>query len=126
MTTEIHESEHRPTAKDENDAMLLQGELADALRTCTGLTGGVVNDWARDLVEYLRQRLGAQRIYIPAPSKAQRDAAIARDYDGTNAAAVMKRYGIRSRQRLHQIVEEQRRHSQDRLKSGIQVSCQKT
>ena len=88
--------------------MLLQGELADGLRELLGLKEPIAQEWARGLTDYLRARLGAQEIYIPKPDKAARDRAIYREFDGTNAAAVMQRHGIKSRSRLYQIVHEQR------------------
>jgi Mor family transcriptional regulator len=104
-------------AKEENNAMLLQGELAEGLRTCTGLKESIANDWARQLVDYLRERLGAQEIYIPCPSRPKRDAAIVREFDGTNAADLMRRYGI-SRRRLYQIVESHRALTRAALESS--------
>ena len=52
------------------------------------------------LVSGLRKRYGGERLgrrglYIPAPSKQERNEAIRRDFDGTNADAVMKRHGIK-------------------------------
>lgn len=106
MTTETQE--RRTTAKNEENALLLQGEIASALRTEIGLRDEFANDWAARVVGYLRRRLGAQEVYIPRPSKAERDAAIFREFDGSNHAAVMRRHGINSRSRLYQIIGEQR------------------
>lgn len=105
--------------------MLLQGELAEGLRNCTGLKESIANDWARQLVDYLRERLGAQEIYIPRPSRAKRDAAIAREFDGTNAGEVTRRYGI-SRRRLYEIVEVQRDLAKKARQSESAVSSLKT
>jgi Mor family transcriptional regulator len=58
-------------------------------------------------MRYLRVRLGAQELYIPAPDKGARDEAIYREFDGTNVAALMRRFRI-SRPRLYQIYNEQR------------------
>ncbi|MGE0329700.1 MAG: Mor transcription activator family protein [Ramlibacter sp.] len=96
-----------PTAKAEEDAMLLQAELSAGLTQQIGMHAHLANQWAAMLTQYLRQRLGSQRIYIPAPSKAERDAAIYREHDGTNTAALCRRYGI-TRSRLYKIVEDQR------------------
>lgn len=100
--------QERPTAKDENNALLLQSELADGLQQEIGLKSEFAQQFAARLVGYLRRRLGAQEIYIPKPSKAERDAAIFREFNGTNAGDVMARHGIKSRSRLYQIIEEQR------------------
>jgi Mor family transcriptional regulator len=119
------EDRQQTTAKEENDAMLLQGELADGLRSCTGLKESIANDWARQLVEYLRVRLGAQRVYIPKPRSVDRDAAIAREFDGTNAAELMQRYDL-SRRRVYQIVETQRALARQSRQSDSAISCLKT
>lgn len=99
--------ERTATAHDEDNALLLQGEISDALRTQIGLRDEFATDWAVRIVGYLRQRLGAQQLYIPAPSRAERDAAIYREYNGKNAAEVCERYGV-SRSRMHEICAQQR------------------
>lgn len=95
------------TAQQQEAAFLLQGELAEGLRSEIGLLPEFANEFAARLIRFLSMRLGAQEIYIPAPSKAERDAAIYRNFDGTNAAALMRRHRV-SRSRLYQIYEEQR------------------
>lgn len=87
--------------------MLLQAEITDALRNEIGLRDEFARPWAAKLTAYLQRRLGTQNVYIPAPGRAERDAAIFREFDGKNVAAVMKRYDV-SRSRLYQIIEEQR------------------
>jgi Mor family transcriptional regulator len=101
------EAKKQTTAKDDEAAMLLQSELAAGLRTQIGLLPEYAHQWAGLLAAYLRLRLGGQQIYITAPSKAERDAAIYREFDGTNAGDLMRRHDV-SRSRLYQIVEEQR------------------
>lgn len=98
---------HGTTARDEDNALLLQGEIADAITSEIGLKAEMAADWAARITGALRRRLGAQQIYIPGPSKAERDAAIYRDYNGTNAGEVCARYAV-SRSRMHDIVKEQR------------------
>lgn len=110
-----------PTAKDEDNALLLQGEIADALSTETGLKREIAFDWAGRIMGNLRRRLGAQRIYIPAPSRAERDEAIYREYDGTNTGELCRRHGV-SRTRLHEIYNEQR----SRRQAASPLSCLKT
>jgi Mor family transcriptional regulator len=105
--TETTEREQSARVKDEDTAMLLQGEIAEALRTEVGLVPEFANPIAAKLTSYLRRRLGSQSIYIPAPGRAERDLAIYREFDGTNAAAVCARHNI-GRSRLYQIVDEQR------------------
>lgn len=106
------------TAGDEDSALLLRGEISDALHSQTGLHPEIASEWAGKITDYLRTRLGSQRLYIPAPSRAARDAAIYREYNGTNAGEVCHRHNV-SRSRLHQICAEQRAASSP-------VSCLKT
>lgn len=87
--------------------MLLQGELADGLQQEIGLHPRWANEWAAKLTNYLRVRLGAQQVYIPAPSKAERDKAIAREFDGSNMAAIMQRHDI-GRSQVYEIVKRER------------------
>jgi Mor family transcriptional regulator len=110
-----------PTAKDEDNALLLQGEISDALRAEIGLKDEFAADWGARITAYLRRRLGTQRLYIPAPSTAERDDAIFREYNGSNAGEVCHRYGV-SRSRLHQICAEQRA----KLLARSPISCLKT
>jgi Mor family transcriptional regulator len=110
-----------PTAKDEDDAILLQGEISDAITSEIGLKPDLASDFAARITRYLRRRLGTQRLYIPAPSRAERDVAIFREYNGTNAGEVCDRHGV-SRRRMHEICTEQRAL----LLASSAVSCLKT
>lgn len=121
MNTKDGTQERTGTSRDEDNAVLLQGEISDALRAEIGLKEEISADWSGRIVAYLRRRLGAQQLYIPAPSKAERDAGIFRDYNGTNAGEVCQRYGV-SRSRMHEIY--QREH--ERRKAGSPVSPLKT
>ncbi|WP_287915798.1 Mor transcription activator family protein [Comamonas sp.] len=65
---------------------------------------------AKALVRGLRKRYGGMRIgsrgcaiYIPAPSKTERNAAICREFDGTNVKELMQRHGIK-RTQIYRIV----------------------
>lgn len=98
---------HGTTARDEDNALLLQGEIAEAITSEIGLKADMAAEWAARITGALRRRLGAQQIYIPRPSNVERDAAIYREYDGTNAGDVCARHGV-SRSRMHDIVKEQR------------------
>lgn len=53
-------------------------------------------------------RLGTKGLYIPAPSKVERNAAIRRAFDGTNGATLMREHGI-ARSSLYRIVNDGRR-----------------
>jgi Mor family transcriptional regulator len=121
MTTVNTNTNTNPTAKDEDNALLLQGEISDALRAEIGLRDEFAQEWSARITAYLRRRLGTQRLYIPAPSNAERDAAIFREYNGNNGGEVCQRYGV-NRSRLHQICTEQRA----KLVGRSPVSCLKT
>lgn len=102
-----NQQERTATARDEDNALLLQAEISDAMRKEIGYREEIASDFAGRIVKYLRQRLGAQQLYIPAPSKAERDAAIYREYNGTNAGEVCAQHKV-SRSRMHEICSEQR------------------
>lgn len=102
---------HHANAKDEDTAVLLQGELQEGLQNEIGLKAEFAAEWSARLVAFLRRRLGSQQIYIPAPSRLERDAAIFREFNGQNAAEMCQRHGV-SRTRLYEIVAEQRARAQ--------------
>lgn len=54
-------------------------------------------------------RLGQRGLYIPAPGKEERNAAVRREFDGTNGAEVMRRHGIK-RSTLYAIVGQRSRN----------------
>lgn len=99
--------EKQLTVKDHEEAILIQSVLAEGLSVVMGLNPRWANEISTGLTNHMRLKMGAQSVWIPAPSKSERDAGIYRDFDGTNAAAVMAQYGV-SRTRLYQIYEEQR------------------
>lgn len=97
-------------AQREDQAIQLHREFVDIVRTATGMHEPMANTMAAAIVAELRQRWGGKRlghkyIYIPAPDKSERNAAIRSDFNGTNMAAVSQKYGI-SRSRLYEIVAE--------------------
>jgi Mor family transcriptional regulator len=92
----------RSSAQREDDAALLVSEFTEDLRDGCGLTETEATQLALKLVHRFRLRHGARRIYVPAVDKTERDAAIRRDFKGTNAAELCRQYGI-SRSRLYQI-----------------------
>lgn len=100
---------HAVTTVQTEDAVLqLEYDLADILRDRQGMHEREAYEMARDLVEGMRKRyggvqLGRRGLYIPAPSKAERDERIRREFNGTNAVEVCKEHGIK-RSRLYQIV----------------------
>jgi hypothetical protein len=93
----------RTPGQREDDALLLVSEFTEDLRMGCGLPEGQAHDVARKLVERLRLRHGARRIYIPGVDKSQRDAAIRAQFNGRNAGDVCREFNI-SRARLYQLV----------------------
>jgi Mor family transcriptional regulator len=103
----IHTSNPTP-GQAEDAALQLQDDFIDILGQELGMHEREATPMAHALVRGLRKRyggrrLGAKDLYIPAPSKQERDDAIRREFDGTNADEVMQRHGIK-RSRLYQIV----------------------
>lgn len=99
------QSKNRTPAQSEDDAALLESEFARVARTELGLEDACASQVARAFVLGLRRNYGAQRIYIPCIDKTERNRAIRAEFNGTNAAQVMRKHGI-SRARLYQIVKE--------------------
>jgi Mor family transcriptional regulator len=93
----------RTAAQREDHAALLISEFTEDLRTGCGLAEAEAARVAAELVRRLRLRHGARQIYVPAADKTERDAAIRREFKGTNAAEVCREHNI-SRRRLYQIV----------------------
>lgn len=89
-------------AKVEGDALLLQSEFAAIVREEIGMHEVFATQIAAAIVRGMRQRYGSQRIYIPSPDRGERDQAIRREFHGSNASEVCRRYSI-SRSRLYQI-----------------------
>jgi Mor family transcriptional regulator len=107
------QSKNRTPAQSEDDAALLESEFARVARTELGLEDARASQVARAFVLGLRRNYGAQRIYIPCIDKTERNRSIRAEFNGTNAAQVMRRHSI-SRARLYQIVKEG---------GGVGVAC---
>lgn len=96
-------------AQAEDVALQLEHDLVDIAREELGMHEREAYEIAIALVRGLRKRYGGRRVgarglYIPAPSKVERDDAIRRDFNGTNTQQVMREHGI-SRARLYQILK---------------------
>lgn len=62
-----------------------------------GLGRQLSHDLARDSENELRRRSGGQRVYVPAPSRSERDAMIAQGLaDGGSVREVAKAVGVSS------------------------------
>lgn len=106
MTTKIHFDDIQPVpqtpAQAEDAAVQLERDFLAIVREEIGMHEGLAGIFARALVDGLRRRLGGQDLYIPAPDRSVRDAAIRREFCGSNIEDVMKRYGL-SRTRIYEI-----------------------
>lgn len=97
------------TAGQAEDTVLqLQYDLVEIARTDLGMHEVDASRIAAALVVGLRKRYGGERLgrrglYIPAPSKQERNEAIRRDFDGTNGEEVMKRHSI-TRSTLYRVI----------------------
>ncbi|WP_126312351.1 Mor transcription activator family protein [Delftia acidovorans] len=95
------------------DAVLqLEYDLVEMVREEMGWPEAQAYPLAKALVRGMRKRYGGLRIggrgaaiYIPAPSKEERNEAIRREFDGTNRDAVMAKFGIK-RTQLYRIVSQ--------------------
>lgn len=81
----------------------LHADFTDIVRAEIGMNEQFASDIAAAILRGLCARLGGREVYIPAEDKSARDAAIRREFDGTNAAGVCRRHGV-SRSRLYQII----------------------
>ncbi|MEG0051944.1 MAG: Mor transcription activator family protein [Comamonas sp.] len=97
-------------AKVADSVLQLECDLVEIAREELGINEVEALKVAQVFVQGLRKRYGGMRIggrgaaiYIPSPSKAERNKAICNEFDGTNHKAVMERHGIR-RAQLYRIV----------------------
>lgn len=95
-------------AQAEDAVFQLEYDLVEIARLELGMHERQAYEIARVLVQGLRKRYGGVRLghrglYIPAPSKLERDAQIRQEFDGTNSKALQKKFGI-SRSRLYAIM----------------------
>lgn len=106
-TTDEPKTQRSPGQR-EDDAMLLESEFTEIVRAEIGMHEQFASQIARAIVRGLRRTHGARRIYIPGIDRVERDAAICAKFNGTNAADVMREFGI-SRSRLYEIAAERQR-----------------
>ena len=101
MTPNTDSTTHKPTKNNSQD--LLRAELTDVVRDQLGIQGPQAIQTAEALLRGLMTRLGGQGIYIPAPPRTERNAAILTDFRGNNASEVCTKHGI-SRRTLYRIL----------------------
>lgn len=95
-------------AQTEDAVLQLEHDMVEIVRAELGMHEREAFTLAQAIVRGLRNRYGGERLghrglYIPAPSKAQRNDAICKEFDGTNIEDMMKRHGIR-RAQIYRIV----------------------
>lgn len=96
------------SAQTEDAVLQLEHDMVEIVRAELGMHEREAFSLAQAIVRGLRARYGGERlgyrgIYIPAPSKEQRNAAIRKEFDGTNVKEVMERHGIK-RTQIYRIV----------------------
>jgi len=92
-----------PSDSSEDAAVQLEHDITNIVREETGMHEGIASMFSQALVRGLRRRLGGQELYIPAPDRTERDAAIRRDYNGRNMEELMRRHEI-GRTRFYEII----------------------
>lgn len=81
------------TPQDDAAALLLY-ELTVVVHEEIGMTDHLATQFAEAITRGLRRRLPAQDLYIPAPDKRDRDAAVRREFNGRNVDEVCRRHDI--------------------------------
>lgn len=93
-----------------DSVLQLECDLVEIARQELGISEVEALKVAQAFVHGLRKRYGGMRmggrgasIYIPSPSKAERNKAICEEFDGTNHQEVMRRHGIQ-RATLYRVI----------------------
>lgn len=94
---------HRTSAQTEDAAIQLEHDFVEIIRQRIGLNETLATIHAQEIVRGLRERHGGRELWIPASDKSERNAAILRDFHGSNIEEVVKRYGIK-RAQIYRIV----------------------
>lgn len=89
--------------KGEDAAVALRHDVVLIVREEIGLNESFAIMVADAIVRGLQKLCGGGELYIPAPNKSERDAAIRREFNGKNLREVCNRYGV-SKTRLYEIV----------------------
>ncbi|MBS7244093.1 MAG: hypothetical protein KIG98_07125 [Comamonas sp.] len=97
-----------PEKQSEETISQLTRDIAEIARDGLGVGEDEAARIAAVIVHGMRQRYGGTRLgrrglYIPVPCKEERNAAVRREFNGTNGPEVMRRYGIK-RSTLYTIV----------------------
>jgi Mor family transcriptional regulator len=95
------------SANQDDYGIELLYELTEAIQEGLGYEERVAAELAQPITEALRRRNPAERLYIPAPDKRERDEAVRREFNGRNGPDIRRKYGI-SKTRLYEIVKASR------------------
>lgn len=102
-TTHLINSTALTPGQADDAVMQLEQDFVEIAREELGMHEMPAQELASALVRGMRKRygggrLGARGLYIPAPSKAERNESIRREYDGANGEEVRRRHGIKRTQ----------------------------
>lgn len=92
------------TGQAEDAAVQLQHDMVAIVREEIGMHESIATVFASALVRGLRRTMGGEEIYIPVPDRSERDAAIRREFDGTNLGKIMIKFNV-SRSRVYQLCD---------------------
>jgi len=90
---------------DNDTAASLRRRLVGAISRRLGLNERIAMPIAEEVVEAMREISPGRELYIPAADKAERNAAIRREFNGRNLKEVCRKYDI-SKPSLYRIVKE--------------------
>lgn len=85
----------RERAAAEDQAVQLTQEMSCILIDVLSRDEALINRLAAALVDGLRSRLGGADVYIPAPDKSARNAAIRAEFNGRNMQEICRRYDVK-------------------------------
>ena len=110
-------------SQSQDNVMQLTYDMTEIVREGLGVTEAEAARMAATIVNGMRHRYGGVRLgrrglYIPVPCKEERNTAICREFDGTNAQEVMRRHGIK-RSTLYTIVGQRNRSRNGSNRNGI-------
>lgn len=93
MTDPNHPAPSARTRAEEA-AVQLEHEVAAIVTDELGLKEPLAGIFAQAIVRGLRDRLGGDDLYIPAPDRRERYMAIRAEFNGTNLAEVCKKFNV--------------------------------
>lgn len=91
---DLPDAPRKSPAVEADAALMLETMVAECLQLCLGLTGPATLDLANKMVKVLRVQYGGGDVYIPAPDKTERNAAIRAALRTGNAAEVAAEHDL--------------------------------